>query len=668
MKFKGKKGLAILLGGMLALSGTNHFVNNIVGVQSVSEISSDSLSEKDEQELSTYKEELKEQFDSKDVVLDTEKDDYISSVYIDGRNVKVELADGTMIEGELNSLELGYLHLKNFHMFDSKFEKGVIEHTGHLKEYYQETSESPKLNLSIANLDEVVVTNELKISNQILDHTGDNAEDYDDINFGSIKHIDFSKCENIWLYNFHINRSNLKQLNSNKRLKKLVLDNVAFDGLPDNKLVIKSPNLTTLIVNPFRAAFRSDNITDFDFNNCNNLRTLSFGNGTYIHNLNGLSELKNLETMSFGNHMLAISFDLNQTFEEKKDEINHTYYTYDPNVSKDNNNFITDISALSNSNITTLNITNLMLISDKQLLELVKSLPNLEKIVGLEVNNATMYSDELVEFCKEHNIEQPFTEKSKLIKKKIQSIIHAIIEPDMTESEKIEAISRHVINKLHYKAEDIDDVSQEYSSEIIKAQWGENLYTATMENEALCAGYTNYTQALLTEAGISNFKSITEKHIYNIVELNGKYYQLDLTFLDSLLNDKKIDPNDYNFEFNSAYYLVPVGDEEAEKSNSEPYEAKEQREDFNSHPDFYYDVYEDSSTTENIKSELDSYALMGVLMALSVAIPVSAYYLYLLQKQAIKSAGINCPIWTTDDMNELVGEIKETDSPTHQFE
>ena len=71
---------------------------------------------------------------------------------------------------------------------------------------------------------------------------------------------------------------------------------------------------------------------------------------------------------------------------------------------EDNNNFITDISALSNSNITTLNITNLMLISDKQLLELVKSLPNLEKIVGLEVNNATMYSDELVEFCKEHDI------------------------------------------------------------------------------------------------------------------------------------------------------------------------------------------------------------------------------------------------------------------------
>ena len=60
-----------------------------------------------------------------------------------------------------------------------------------------------------------------------------------------------------------------------------------------------------------------------------------------------------------------------------------------------------------------------------------------------------------------------------------------------------------------------------------------------------------------------------------INRIHGKYYQLDLTFLDSLLNDKKIDPNDYNFEFNSAYYLVPVGDEEAEKSNSEPYEAKE---------------------------------------------------------------------------------------------
>lgn len=66
-------------------------------------------------------------------------------------------------------------------------------------------------------------------------------------------------------------------------------------------------------------------------------------------------------------------------------------------------------------------------------------------------------------------------------------------------------------------------------------------YGALVRGEAVCEGYSRAMQLLLYEFGIRSTPVVGfthEPHMWNLVELNGKWYHLDLTFDDNILGTR----------------------------------------------------------------------------------------------------------------------------------
>lgn len=675
MKLTSRKKIAALLGASLLAIGASGCSNkNIYGFQDVKELfhseeTKQETNSPSEAEILMFKEELQEQFDSSNVVLDADSNKYVSSVYIDGVHVKVELVDGSTINGNLSSIELSDLDLENFSLYDSKFES-VFELLpgGKLDEFREEYSHNDHIIVSIPS--SIRVSNTLKMSDQY-EFTKDDEtfNDDDAITCDDTDNVDFSECKNIWLHDYYIWR--MDEFKSNPNLKTLIIDDANYLGYTDDEvLTIESPTLETLIINSDPAL---NHVTSFDFNNCPNLRFLSFGNATLIENLDGLSKLEKLEEVSFGNHKSYNPFSMRDSIEDKIREIRTPQALDDPANSFPNYNYISNIEGLKNKeNLRVLNISALRQTSSEELFDVIQTLPNLEKIVGLEVNNAEMCSPELIQYCSEQNIEHPFTEKSMLIKETLRSIIRKIITPDMTEEQKIEAISKYVMEHLEFDHEAADKDFSELTSEDVRRAWTENLYSTAIDEIGLCAGYTEFTQALFTEAGITNFHSETRMHIFNIVELDGRYYQIDLTSLDYYLSIRNINIEDYDFQMNSVYYLVPVEDEKACYAISEPYGAKLQRKgEYNATNKVENEEENDdelSLAIEKYEKAIEerhkrTYKLLGLLAALGIAIPISGLVLnhILFSESSIKESPTDeFTTWTPEEYEKLIDELAKS--------
>lgn len=61
-------------------------------------------------------------------------------------------------------------------------------------------------------------------------------------------------------------------------------------------------------------------------------------------------------------------------------------------------------------------------------------------------------------------------------------------------------------------------------------------YSALVDNVACCDGYTGAFSMLLNELGIKSSFAFTSSHAWNMVKLNGKWYNVDCTFDDSCIN------------------------------------------------------------------------------------------------------------------------------------
>ena len=81
----------------------------------------------------------------------------------------------------------------------------------------------------------------------------------------------------------------------------------------------------------------------------------------------------------------------------------------------------------------------------------------------------------------------------------------------------------YIINKSKYDSKKISGESV-YNSD--KATG------ALFEGWAICSGYTDSMQLFLEELGINNFRVASDKHTWNAVEIENKWYHLDLTWDD----------------------------------------------------------------------------------------------------------------------------------------
>nr|WP_243186875.1 transglutaminase domain-containing protein [Clostridium muellerianum] len=111
------------------------------------------------------------------------------------------------------------------------------------------------------------------------------------------------------------------------------------------------------------------------------------------------------------------------------------------------------------------------------------------------------------------------------VNEKVDSILQNIIRDSMTQAEKEKAIHDYIVANVAY-----DETAAKYSA-----------YDALHDGTSVCQGYALLACKMLNKAGIENKivygwvnGSSENKHIWNLVNLNGKWYQLDCTWDDPI--------------------------------------------------------------------------------------------------------------------------------------
>ena len=606
-----------------------------------------------EEDFDEYEKALEEEFKNKSVDLTSEDNPFVSSVYIDGSYVKIELNNGNVHEGMLDDLHLSDITLDKFHMYDSEHYAALVD---------EPAEETQYVNVSVN--DNVKVLNEFKALGDI--------DPFDLKNF--IYHIDISKCKNVWLSNLKIYQSEIDSLFSNDYIETLIIDDSTYiNDTGDATLTINAPNLKNLMIS-LNSKIYMTNMRDIDLSGCPNIENLSIGNFTAVESLEFVRPLEKLKRFSLGIHPFDYTFDMDKTFEQKILSMENSFDPTQYFMGKTDVNLITDVSPLmGKENLEVLNICSFNHIRSEQFLELVKSLPNLNKIVGLEVNNADLSSDELVNYCTENGIKHPFTEKSLAIKHKIDEILSEIITPDMSDFEKIKAISQYIVDNFSYYYGAKDKSEEEATIENIETAWGENEFYSIMYGVANCTGYTASGENLLKEAGFNVYSSTIPRHIFTIVEVDGIYYELDLTALDTFINEYYDGDSDaFSWNVGEACYLVPISDESAIEPYALTSDAVQQN------PDFIYYTVPDASALEvperDPSTPIPDNDLQTLLtfLCLGLATQALACDIKILlndEKRRFKESiayrplfyyGNNSPFWTPEEYDAFMRELQES--------
>lgn len=111
----------------------------------------------------------------------------------------------------------------------------------------------------------------------------------------------------------------------------------------------------------------------------------------------------------------------------------------------------------------------------------------------------------------------------KELNKKVDEIYDNVIYDTMSDKEKVKTIHDYIINNTKYDTEKISGVTRNNSN---------NAYGVLIDGYGICSGYTDAMSLFLNKMNIQNIKVSSEKHIWNLVYIDGEWKNLDLTFDD----------------------------------------------------------------------------------------------------------------------------------------
>ena len=123
-------------------------------------------------------------------------------------------------------------------------------------------------------------------------------------------------------------------------------------------------------------------------------------------------------------------------------------------------------------------------------------------------------------------VKKVYTEKEiEFINKYINDFINTNLNLSMSNLDKIKAFHNHIVNKTKY---DQDNTLESYTA-----------YNLLTSGISICGGYSDIMAIYLKALGIKNYKITSKNHIWNLVELDGKWYHLDATWDDPIASDGK---------------------------------------------------------------------------------------------------------------------------------
>ena len=185
-------------------------------------------------------------------------------------------------------------------------------------------------------------------------------------------------------------------------------------------------------------------------------------------------------------------------------------------LSLNKSNYITNLNDLPKvcPNIEYLYLNNMPMLSD---LSFIYEMPRLKEVYIAE---SAYITEDILKYLNDNDIKTNISYQDVINSKKTDEIVQRIIKPNMTDTEKINAISSYVIDNLEY------DAAMLYESNMSP------LSLALNENKGVCSSYAYLTNVLLNKANINSINLINDEHSWNLLEIDDEYYYLDTTNID----------------------------------------------------------------------------------------------------------------------------------------
>ena len=116
------------------------------------------------------------------------------------------------------------------------------------------------------------------------------------------------------------------------------------------------------------------------------------------------------------------------------------------------------------------------------------------------------------------------------INEKVNEIYKNIYNDDLPIETNIKNIHDYIINNTKYDTLRSDENIIKYRSDMA--------YGPLFEGYAVCGGYTDLMQLFLEKMNLKSYRVSSKEHIWNAVEINNKWYHIDLTWDDPISEEK----------------------------------------------------------------------------------------------------------------------------------
>ncbi len=144
------------------------------------------------------------------------------------------------------------------------------------------------------------------------------------------------------------------------------------------------------------------------------------------------------------------------------------------------------------------------------------------------------FDDRVIQIEIKHVYEKEEIQK---LSSKVDELIQENITDNMSTRDKIKAIHDYIINHTEYdklKTANVNDTTYKSNT----------AYGVLFQNYGICSGYSDAMKLFLDKLNIINYKISNDQHIWNLVNIDGKWYHLDLTW-DDPVSDKNITRDSY---------------------------------------------------------------------------------------------------------------------------
>lgn len=217
------------------------------------------------------------------------------------------------------------------------------------------------------------------------------------------------------------------------------------------------------------------------------------------------------------------------SIKDKNSFFSFIYYSLNSGIKKSKRYIDRDYSNYSND------IAELTKDECKEIKEKVSILNNFVHPYNSSKNIKLSYDSE---YTIGITVEKVYTdEEIEKINEVVDKVIGDKINNDMPTQEKIKVIHDYIIdNTLYDKLKNDDIRNTTYKSQ--------TAYGALIEGYATCNGYADAMAIFLNKLNVINYKISNDKHIWNLVYLDGKWYHLDLTWDDSI-NQSNVNRDTY---------------------------------------------------------------------------------------------------------------------------